>query len=202
MKKTFLGAIAAGSLLLLTAPAAAQVYHPDPAPGEQGSTNIKVVGHLPLNVAAPFNTSDIEIEQELSRPYVYVDHANEAAATSPRIGFDIVSIKNPAKPQVIYSWQIENAELHRGAGSLGPTIIKTKGRYYFFNGFQFAQGGPDNDLGAIVWDVTGLPDTTRIKEVARVRVPEFPGGFHETFAYKHSNGEALLIAQTSSPAAF
>ena len=180
----------------------AQAYNPDPKPGEQGSSNIKVVGHLPLNVAAPFNTSDIEIEQELSRPYVYVDHANEANHPNPRIGFDIISIKDPSRPKVIYEWQIENAPLHRGAGSLGPTIIKTRGRYYFFNGFQFSQGGPNADLGAIVWDVTGLPDTSKIKEVARVRVPEFPGGFHETFAYKHSSGAALIIAQTSSPAAF
>ena len=169
MKKKFLGAIAVCSFLLST-PLAAQAYHPDPAPGEQGSSNIKVVAHLPLNVAAPFNTSDIEIEQELSRPYVYLDHANEAGAKSPRIGFDIVSIKDLSKPKVIYSWQIENAELHRGAGSLGPTIIKTKGRYYFFNGFQFRKGGPDADLGAILWDVTGLPDTSKIREVARIRV--------------------------------
>ena len=194
--------LAAVCLLLYAGPVRAQAYRPDPAPGEQGSANIKIVSHLPLNVSAPYNTSDIEIEQELSRPYVYVDHANEAGARSPTIGFDIISIKDPGKPQVIYTWHIENQELHRGAGSLGPTYIKTHGRYYFFNGFQFQVGGPDVDLGAIVWDVTGLPDTSKIKEVARVRVPEFPGGFHETFSYKHSNGQALVIVQTSSPAAY
>ena len=180
----------------------AQAYRPDPLPGEQGSRNVRVVSHLPLNVAGPFNTSDIEMEQELSRPYVYVDHANEAGTKNPRIGFDIISIKDPAKPRVIYSWQIENAELHLGPGSLAPTYVKHKGRYYFFNGFQFRSGSPDVDLGAIVWDVTGLPDTSTIKEIARLRVPEFPGGFHETFSYKHSTGLALVIAQTSSPAAY
>jgi hypothetical protein len=80
--------------------------------------------------------------------------------------------------------------------------VKTRGRYYFFNGFQFRQSGPDMDLGAIVWDVTGLPDTSKIKEVTRIRVPEHPGGFHETFAYKHSNGQALVVAQTVSPEAY
>src|SRR5258706_4029091 len=103
----------------------AQTYNPDPRPGEQGSANVRIVGHLPLNVAAPFNTSDIEMEQELSRPYVYVDHANEAGAKNPRIGFDIISIKDPSKPRVIYSWQMENAELHQGAGSLAPVYVKT-----------------------------------------------------------------------------
>src|SRR5262249_7533464 len=51
--------------------------------------------------------------------------------------------------------------------------------------------GPDGDLGAIVWDVTGLPDTTKVHEVARIT--GINGGFHESFAYKHSNGQALLI---------
>ena len=98
--------------------------------------------------------------------------------------------------------RIENAELHRGAGSLGPTYVKTHGRYYFFNAFQFQQGGPDVDLGAIVWDVSGLPDTSTIKEVARLHVPEHPGGFHESFSYKHSNGMALVFTQTVSPEAY
>jgi len=174
----------------------AQQYNPDPAPGEQGSRNIRVVSHLPLTSSGPFTTSDIEVEQELSRPYVYVDRIKVPA------GFDIISIKDPAKPTVIYSWRIENPELHRGNGSLAPTYVKHKGRYYFLNGFQFQAGGPDADLGAIVWDVTGLPDTSRIKELRRIVVSEHPGGFHETFSYKHSDGRALVIAQTVSPEAY
>ena len=189
-------------LLGLAATVQAQAYNPNPKPGEQGSTNVKIVGHLPLRVSGPFNTSDIEMEQELSRPYVYVDHANEAALPNGRIGFDIISIKDPSKPRVIYEWDIENAGLHKGPGSLAPAYVKTKGRYYFVNGFQFRQGGPNVDLGAIVWDVTGLPDTSKIREVARLKLPDLPGGFHETFAYKHSTGLSLVVAQTSSPAAY
>jgi hypothetical protein len=189
-------------LFFVASSAQGQAYNPNPKPGEQGSSNIHIVGHLPIDVGGAFNTSDIEMEQELSRPYVYIDHANEAGLANPRDGFDIISIKDPSKPKVIWSWQIENATLHKGAGSLAPAYFKTKGRYYFLNGFQFRQGGPDVDLGAIVWDVTGLPDTTKIKKVAELRVPEFPGGFHETFAYKHSSGAAIVIAQTSSPAAY
>src|SRR6185295_3716044 len=167
------------------------------------SSNIKLLGHLmPHDASAPYNVSDIELEQEVSRPYVYLDRANEEGVVNPTIGFDIISLKDPSRPQRIYSWRIENPELHRGPGSLAPTYIKTKGRYYFFNGFQFRQGGPDLDLGAIIWDVTGLPDTTKIREVARIRVPEHPGGFHETFAYKHSSGAPLVVVQTVSPDAY
>jgi hypothetical protein len=190
-------------MLVVATSVSAQQYNPNPKPGEEGSRNIRIVGHLPpINASGPFSVSDMEVEQELSRPYVYLDRANEAGSKTPVIGFDIISIKDPSKPVALYSWRIENPELHMGPGSLAPTYVKTKGRYYFFNGFQFRAGGPDHDLGAIVWDVTGLPDTSTIKEVARVRVPEYPGGFHETFSYKHSTGLALVIAQTSSPAAY
>ncbi|MBI4501950.1 MAG: hypothetical protein HY700_12420 [Gemmatimonadetes bacterium] len=154
-----------------------------------GSRNMKVMSHIPLGRNT--STADIEIEQELSRPYVYV------ARRMVPSGFDVISVKNPERASVIYSWRIENAELHRGAGSLNPMLLKSKGRYYLTTAYQFAQGGPDNDLGAIVHDVTGLPDTTKIREVARIKEPNIPGGFHETFAYKHSNGLALLGATTT-----
>src|SRR5579872_1896582 len=175
---------------------AAQEYHADPRPGEQGSSNIRIVGHLPLEGTGPYNTSDIELEQEVSRPYVYLDRTKIPA------GFDIVSIKDPARPRVIYSWRIDNPDLHRGNGSLAPTYLKSKGRYYFFNGFGFNQGGPDYDLAGIVWDVTGLPDTSKIKEVARIHIPDAPGGFHETFGYKHSNGQALVFTAPQNKYAY
>src|SRR6266480_1701040 len=163
-------------------------------PGHQGSSNVHLLAHIPLG--ANKTTSDIELEQELSRPYAYVDRRLVPS------GFDIINLKEPSRAYVMYSWRIENPELHQGSGSLSPAYLKSHGRYYFFNGFQFGQSGPDNDLAAIVFDVTGLPDTSKVKEVARVRLPETPGGFHETFSYKHSNGQALVIVQTSSPAAY
>ena len=42
-----------------------------PAPGERGSRNMKVLSHIPLG--GFLHVSDIELEQELSRPYVYID---------------------------------------------------------------------------------------------------------------------------------
>jgi hypothetical protein len=35
--------------------------------------------------------------------------------------------------------------------------------------------------------------------VARIREPELPGGFHNIFVYKHSDGRVLLIATVSGP---
>ena len=82
--------------------------------------------------------------------------------------------------------------------------------------FQFNQGSPDADLGAIVFNVTGLPDITKIKEVGRIRAPNsaissgtaarcsgtpgcsIPGGFHNVFPYRHSDGRTLLFTTTLS----
>src|SRR5262245_15454669 len=137
-----------------------------------GSSNIHVVGHLGLDSA--YKTSDITIEQELSRPYVYVGHRLVPS------GVQIISIKDPSKPVLLWKRLVPSAELHKGAGGLNPIYLKSKGRYYLTQAYQFQNGGPDTDLGAQVWDVTGLPDTTKIKTVAEIRDPEHPGGFHES----------------------
>jgi hypothetical protein len=168
-----------------------------------------VLSHIPLGGARPLSTrpehqgadimgigrrtSDITLEQELSRPYAYVCRRFDPT------GFDIISVKDPTRAQVIYSWNIENSDLHRGPGALGPMYAKTHGRYYFLQSFQFQQGGPDHDLGAVVFDVTGLPDTSKIKEVGRIRAPDAPGGFHENFTYKHSSGAPLMFTTTTRP---
>ena len=175
------------SSLAFAAPALAQR-----PPGTGSSPNVHLMAHIPLDGIA-FSTTDIEIEQELSRPYAYVPKRYNPS------GIVIISLKDPKAARIIYDWRIENPELHQGAGALAPTYLKSHGRYFFVNGFQFAQGGPDGDLGAVVWDVTGLPDTSKVRVVARIRHPDVPGGFHETFSYKHSNGMALLLATTQSP---
>jgi hypothetical protein len=72
--------------------------------------------------------------------------------------------------------------------------FKIDNRYYYAQSFQFQQGTPDEDLGAVIFDVTGLPDASKVKEVARIRYAASPGGFHNTFAYKHSSGRALYFA--------
>jgi hypothetical protein len=156
-------------------------------PGEEGSRNIHLQSHIPLGKS--WTVGDIEIEQELSRPYVYV------ARTFQEPGFDVISIKDPGKSQLLYTWRIENPEIHQGIGGSDGHYAKYKGRYYYVESFQFRQSGPDADLGAIVFDVTGLPDVSKIKEVARIRIKDPSagwGGFHTLFPYKHSDGRVLL----------
>ena len=162
-----------------------------PAPGEHFSQNIRLMSHIPIG--GNVKVSDIEIEAELSRPFVYVSKRYE------RTGVDIISVKDPKNAKLIYRWLIENPELHRGSGGRDGKYFKLNGRYYFVQSLQFQAGGPDNDLDAVVFDVTGLPDTSAVREVARIRSPEVPGGSHNIFAYKHSDGRVLLFTTQSAP---
>ena len=160
-------------------------------PGERGSRNLHVLSHIPLG--GFLHVSDIEIEQEMSRPFVYV--AKRFAPT----GLDIISVEDPDNAKLIHSWRIENAALHEGSGALDAKYFKHDGRYYLVLSTQFGQGGPNADLGAIVFDVTGLPDASKVKEVGRIRAPETMGGFHNIFIYKHSDGRPLLFTTTRAP---
>ena len=103
-------------------------------------------------------------------------------------------MRDPAHPKLLVDWTIENPELHRGIGAMDGKYFKIGNRYYYAQSFQFFQGSPDADLGAVIFDVTGLPDPASVKVVARIRYPQAPGGFHNTFAYKHSDGRALYLA--------
>jgi hypothetical protein len=162
-------------------------------PGTQGSSNVHVLTHVTLGRV--FTVGDIEIEQELSRPYAYVPRLD---GTNHSTGVNIISLKDPTHGKSIYYWRIQNPELHEGAGALQNKYFKLRNRYYDVQSVQFGSGSPDADLGAIVLDVTGLPDTTTIKESGRVRAPETPGGFHNIYNYKHSDGRVLMFATVSA----
>src|SRR6185503_5697264 len=159
------------------------------SPGRQSSPNIHVAAHIPLNPV-----SDIEIEQEMSRPYAYVSRSRLG-------GYDIVNVTDPQKAAVMYSWRIENPDLHQGSAS-GGQYFKLRGRYYYVESFQFNQRGADADIVAIVFDVTGLPDTTKVKEVARIRDKVRLGGSHESYLYKHSDGRVLFFTTVTAPARY
>ncbi|MBI4503587.1 MAG: hypothetical protein HY700_20795 [Gemmatimonadetes bacterium] len=171
------------------APGAAQTISVHPAPGAQQSRNVKLIAHLPMG--GPFYSNDVEFEQEASRPYVYVSGRSH-------YGFKVVSTKDVNRVQEIYRWTIKDPQVHVGRAT-APAYFKIGSRYYLVQSFQFRQGGADGDLGAVVMDMTGLPDTSTVKEVAQMRYPEYPGGFHEIYSYKHSDGRALLFAQVSAP---
>ena len=155
-----------------------------------GSEKMKRLAHVPAHEGA-WKAADVELEQDRNRPYAYL---------SGFVNFDVTiyDISNTAAPKQIYRWTIDNPELHRGIGAMDGKYFKVGGRYYFAQSLQFNQGSPDADLGAVILDVTGLPDASKVKEVARIRYPQAPGGFHNTFAYKHSDGRALYFATTNS----
>ncbi len=150
-----------------------------------GSEKIHALGHMAGNDGA-WKASNLELEQDRNRPYVYLNGF-------VNFNFIVYDLTNTSAPKEIYRWTIENPELHRGIGAMDGKYFKINGRYYYAQSYQFMQGTPDADLGAVVFDVTGLPDPKKVKEVARIRYPAKPGGFHNTFAYKHSDGRALYF---------
>lgn len=157
-------------------------------PADRGSDNITVEGHIPLG--GRLTVTDLDIEQELSRPYAYVGRAS-LLEDGPK-GMDIIDFSDPTNPKVILRWRLPDQDLHMNRGGMDVKNFKWNGRYYVVQSFEFPQG-PDSDLGAIVFDVTGLPDPETVTVVSRILNPDFPGGFHNIFIYKHSNGRPLLL---------
>jgi len=160
-----------------------------------GSANIEVLSHVPLG--HQLSVSDIDLEQDLDRPYAYVGRM--VYGTEGERGLDIIDLHDPEQAKRIYSWRIENQDLHLGTGGMDVKHFRWKGRYYVVQSLQFKQGGPNADLGAVILDVTGLPDVSTINEVARIREEDHKGGFHNIFIYRHSNGRVLLFATVSGP---
>ena len=185
----FLAAVVISGLAF-TGGARGQAFPPDDKfiPGTQGSSNIHVLSHIPLGRA--FSGTDLEIEQEPSRPYVYTSVMHQT-------GTNIISIKDPARAVILWEWRMPNSELHTGYGAMDNKYFKLKGRYYDVQSLQFGVQGPDNEVGAHVIDVTGLPDTSRIKDLGFIRYPDAPNGFHNIFAYKHSDGRVLLFTSVA-----
>ncbi|MCH8247497.1 MAG: hypothetical protein IH951_13990 [Bacteroidetes bacterium] len=155
---------------------------------QRGTKNISVEGHLPLGPR--LSVMDIELEQEMSRPYAYVGRGTLEAVGAK--GMDIIDLSDPTDPRVLLRWRIEDEELHTGLGGMDVKYFKWKGRYYVVQSTQFGPG-PDSDLGAVIFDTTGLPDPNSVTEVARIYEPDLPGGFHNIFIYKHSSGRVLLL---------
>src|SRR5689334_7647914 len=79
--------------------------------GQNFSPNVKLVSHVPL--AGAVKVSDLEVGQELKRPYGY-----RSRGPAP-IGKDIVRMKDPTRSRRIYSWAIEQPDLDNGRGVNG-----------------------------------------------------------------------------------
>ncbi len=147
----------------------------------RGSRNVTVVSHL----AVEGGVGAVEVEQDPARPYAYL-------SKRPGAGFTIISLADPEAPQALYTWDVDDDGLGTGGGDL--VYFKLQGRYYLVQAFQLDAGHPEAGLGAVVFDVTGLPDAATVQEVARIHEPAAEGGFASLFAYKHSDGRALLLA--------
>jgi hypothetical protein len=189
--------VALAVALALPAVAAAQREQPhmsaQPGVKTGGSENVELLAHLPLG--GFFRVTDVELEQEPGRPFAYVAQARD------RAGFSVIDVSEPEEANVLYRWTIEDVELHQGLGGMDGKYFKHDRKYYYVQSMQFAQGGPDADLGAVVFDVTGLPDASKVREVGRMYAPDQPGGFHNIFAYKHSSGRPLLFTTVRGPQA-
>jgi len=85
-----------------------------------GSENIEVVGHVALG--GMMSVADLDMEQELSRPYVYVSRAAREGLVER--GTDIIDISDPSKPYVSYRLRIQIQELHSGRGAIDVKHFK------------------------------------------------------------------------------
>src|SRR2546426_4946605 len=112
-------AVSVGLLAIGAASAHAQY----PA-GQFYSPNVHLMSHVPLGAA---NTvMDLEVEQELSRPYAYVSRSNYGRVTPPQIGYDLINLKDPTKAGVLLRWRIDRPELHQGIGATNGKYFKLK----------------------------------------------------------------------------
>ena len=121
------------------------------SPLKRGSDNVDVLGHLPLGPR--LSVADMDMEQELDRPFVYI--ARMVYGDDGPKGTDIISIEDPENPQLLYEWRIENQDLHQRTGGMDVKHFKWNDRYYLVQSLQFGGGGPDNDLGAVILGALG-----------------------------------------------
>ena len=110
-------------LLLTVTPGFARAQ----TPTKPGSDNMQVQGHLPLG--GPESVADIELEQELDRPYAYVAKARYRE-NYPR-GMDIIDLSDPAKPKLLKRCRRRWSRFARWARAQGvefgkPRIWRTR----------------------------------------------------------------------------
>jgi hypothetical protein len=157
---------------------------PATTPAKNGSSpNIHQLSHLELG---DFMTvGGIAVEQEMSRPYAYVDrwHAE--------MGFDVVDIKDPAAPKVIARWRVEHPEAHKLSRGETGKYFKTNGHYYYVKATEFETGTLDSDIGGFVFDVT---NPAAPKEVGRIRSSDFLDGWVNVMPYHYADGRTVIFA--------
>ena len=63
----------------------------------RGSDNIEVVAHVPMG--AEGSVSDIEISQDMDRPYVYLGREVFGDISGMERGIDVIDIRDPENPR-------------------------------------------------------------------------------------------------------
>jgi len=134
-RQNFYRLLSAALLVATTVPLSAQQVPWSPL--KRGSDNIEVLGHLPLG--ARLSVADMDMEQEMDRPYVYVSRM-VYGFDGPK-GTDIISIADPENPVLLYEWRIEDQDLHQRTGGMDVKHFKWNDRYYLVQSLQFGQGG-------------------------------------------------------------
>jgi hypothetical protein len=107
------------------------------------SANIHPLGHIELGEF--MSIGGIAVEQEMSRPYVYVDRWHNED------GFDVIDIADPSAPKIIARWRIEHPELHKLSRGETGKYFKSHGRYYYVKATEFETGTLDADVGVPGW---------------------------------------------------
>ena len=102
MKRLFVSLCVAVALIVLVSTAAAQW-----TPEKPGSDNIEVLGHIPLGPT--LSVADMDIEQELHRPYAYVSRMKYGEAGQR--GTDIIDLSDPSNPRIIYRWHLIHTQI-------------------------------------------------------------------------------------------
>ena len=141
-----------------------------PAWAQEGSRNIKVVGQLPTEGGA----TALVVDQDPERPYAYL---SRRAAPG---GFIAVDLSLPDAPTIALVRETD------APAARDIATFKLQGRHYLAQAYQ---GETDAAIpAAIIFDVTALPYAP---EAARITMTR---GLRALFAYKHSDGRALLLA--------
>lgn len=151
-----------------------------------GSPNVELLAHM--SEWDYFEVGGIEFDDDPNRPYAYL-HTWKGEG-----GLDVIDVSNPRQPEVIYSWRFErNDEYEIGRGE-NIRHFEHEGRTYVVVPHETnPAGGVDADLCAVIFDVTGLPDTSKVREIARIREPDVVRGCIFTMPYVHSSGKLYLF---------
>ena len=163
---TFPVAAAVLALALAVAPAAGQW-----TPMTPGSDNMDVIGHAPLG--PQLSVADVELEQELHRPYAYVARM-VYGEVGPK-GTDIINLEDPEKPEVIYRWRIENQDLHQRTGGMDVKYFKLDDRYYVVQSLQFGRAARTPTWERSSWTSPGFPIPTPCARLRASGSPSSPG---------------------------